>query len=948
MGKKVKKKSRAPQKEKRVTNHTSKKVPQPSNPNVETADDGVSVVKEKKPCPHIEKGVDYSKLSAKFALPEPVRCEDCREGVVDRRAAKGKGKHGKKKGSGSVDSKSELKAIWVCLECGHFSCGGIGLPTSSQCHAVRHVRQTRHPLVIHFEKPQLRWCFPCNTLVTTEKVEENGETKDVFSDIVKLIKGHVSQTQESAVNVEDVWFGSGSVTTEIKSVSNVTSDLDGNAGYMVRGLVNLGNTCFFNSIMQNLLAMDRLRDYFLKLDLSAGPLTIALKKLFVETKPEAGVKNVVNPRSFFGCVCTKAPQFRGYQQHDSHELLRCLLDGLSTEELGFRKQMNSSEENENSSKGASSFVEAVFGGQVSSTVRCTECGHSSTVYEPFLDLSLPVPTKKPPSKKAQPTSRAKKTKLPPKKSGKNRPKLYKSADSISAPSTSNEVSCEPQSGSGGPSTVAEEKESVLQNFSAVQESVSELVFQDAAEQAPALLDDSTWMDYLDAETVTDGNNLTSQNTDISNVQDLENKDALKSEVPIQCGSESSTQVFSLNEEVDVKPETSSVNSWEDDVPLQVQSSEVLLLPYLETSMTMEPEEVEASSSNVGGGQEDFEGFGDLFNEPEVAAGPVAGPSLGDEVAETGFMAGNSSESDPDEVDDSDSPVSVESCLTHFTKPELLSNDNAWHCENCSKTLQQQKLEAMKKQLKTAPKSLTNGCVARIQSDMILDKDLSPADVRNLSNGNIKDAAEFKKPEIICSSQNSKTIENGQTDENNPLVSRGEDGIQEQSNASDCYNTSQESFGDQAIDSCVDESNDEISPKIVKVKRDATKRVFINKAPPILTIHLKRFSQDARGRLSKLNGHVKFREVIDLKPYMDARCIDEEKYDYRLVGVVEHLGTMRGGHYVAFIRGAEKSGGNAVKENVGSTWFHASDAYVRQTSLEEVLRCEAYILFYEKI
>lgn len=60
------------------------------------------------------------------------------------------------------------------------------------------------------------------------------------------------------------------------------------------------------------------------------------------------------------------------------------------------------------------------------------------------------------------------------------------------------------------------------------------------------------------------------------------------------------------------------------------------------------------------------------------------------------------------------------------------------------------------------------------------------------------------------------------------------------------------------------------------------------------------------------------------------------FTYRLVGVVEHLGTMRGGHYVAYVRGS--------KDGV---WYHASDAYVRQTSLEEVLRSEAYILFYER-
>lgn len=79
-----------------------------------------------------------------------------------------------------------------------------------------------------------------------------------------------------------------------------------------------------------------------------------------------------------------------------------------------------------------------------------------------------------------------------------------------------------------------------------------------------------------------------------------------------------------------------------------------------------------------------------------------------------------------------------------------------------------------------------------------------------------------------------------------------------------------------------------------------------------------------------------------------RSIEEEKYHYRLLGIVEHLGTMRGGHYVSYVRASGKSRGKTEKENSGSIWYHASDAYVREASLDEVLRCEAYILFYEKI
>ncbi|XP_057472114.1 ubiquitin carboxyl-terminal hydrolase 2-like [Actinidia eriantha] len=1038
MGKKVKKKARSGYKDKPVSTPSQRTVAQESTPSTETVDDGLSVMKERKVCSHLDKGIDLDKVSSRIGLIEHIRCEDCREGAVDRRASKGRGKQGKRKGGGSVDTKSESKAIWICLECGHLSCGGVGFPTTPQSHAVRHARQTRHPLAIQFEHLQLLWCFPCDTLIPVERLEEDDEQKDLLADLVKLIKGRSSQG--ASVNVEDARFGNGSVASETKSVNTAASILDAKSGYVAKGLVNLGNTCFFNSIMQNLLAMDRLRDHFLELNESVGPLTVSLKKLFVETSSASGLKNVINPRSFFGCVCAKAPQFRGYLQHDSHELLRCLLDGLCTEELSARKR--TTREIGISINLGPTFVDAAFGGQLSSTVSCLECGHSSTVFEPFLDLSLPVPTKKPPSKRAQPISRAKKPKLPPKRSGRVRPKVNKDADSVASKSvpvpSASGASCHVESsvlvsekvGDGladsklveciGPSTVVDKKSSVLSNLLTAEEFTKEPSLEYVMDKTEYSFDNSTWLDYLEPVFLSNDHDMASKTNDIAVENESGQKEVVQDEVSLQDGTESSRQVHSLcrvktegslgnsmwldylepgslSDNRDMGSKDDNLSVFQDSGRKDDVQNDIFLqneLPQKEETSTSGENlrEGEMSSSAVGYEPDglDFDGLGDLFNEPEIADIPNVKPSSSDtniqanEIAETGFLVGNSSESDPDEVDNSDSPVSIESCLAFFIKSELLSNEHGWHCENCSKALQEQRMQSRRQQRATS-KIQTSEVQDRIQSaPSSSTKDCPcPGELGCLNNGDSRkhvvstfDESLVSHNEKIDASQNysNETSQKAELKQGNGEMNEA---LEELSQTSSCYKTcTQASISGEASDSCsVNEPSnagcdtDEVQqrkPKLLpkgselegsdnvklnsdsmKVKRDATKRILINRVPPILTIHLKRFSQDARGRLSKLNGHVDFRDTIDLRPYIDPRCTGTDEYKFRLTGVVEHLGTMRGGHYVAYVRGT-KGSRKAEQENGDFVWYHVSDAYVREASLEEVHRCEAYILFYEKL
>uniref|UniRef100_A0A1D1XLJ2 Ubiquitin carboxyl-terminal hydrolase n=1 Tax=Anthurium amnicola TaxID=1678845 RepID=A0A1D1XLJ2_9ARAE len=946
-------------------------------------------------CKHYKKGdaqMNRLLLRIHSSLGADGKCEDCREEPGTKKVGKAKGKNVRKRGvAASEEAKLGSGTIWVCLDCNHLACGGGVSESEPYGHARRHAKQGRHSLAVRLDNPLVGWCFPCNSSIPIEMPEvQNGEPSQV-------------------ADIEDVWFGENGESGRTANTTEALA-LEHKRGYTVRGLMNLGNTCFFNSVMQNLLAMGRLRSYFLSLDQPVGPLTTALKKLFVETGggSEIDYKSRITPSNLFGCVCSKAPQFRGYQQQDSHELLRYLLDGLCMEESSTRKLLanphkdkpaSESDKDSKASDSVNTFVEAIFGGQLSSTVRCIECGHSSIVYEPFLDLSLPIPRKKAPSKHV-PVALPKRSKLPLREASAGRgrkirerrgnrgiPTLEK-AESASSPSESNVPFC---------------------NAKPEPEPEPELV------TAPTLGDDSWWIDYVEPAQVLDNTNQVYQSSGTSAIYGPENEGE-----NLEYSSE--LQSDALPREQIGPPEYPAGDFCEDkDLP-QIQHSEIILLPYKKldssaeemTGSTLEsqhPADMDLgdtaanelndrtlSSVEYGQTEPDFDGFGDLFNEPETAPDTKMETSICEDLG-TPWLGGNSSESNQDEVDDTNAPVSIDRCLACFTMPELLSDEHAWHCENCSKILQCQNEENKRGRppfiqdngskdlmsLYNRGKFVDQGSVssfdARVSEDAVftaLDNGkLMTADVNYQHNITKVDKDEYLTESehtsqyLSCSSTPGRPISQASSsNEENDLSSRDEfaDAASDArslgaapSCSPECTETllassSENNNLNEAVQvkgpnlsgttQSVDDSEEEkMGSQHRKIKRDATKRILINKVPYILTIHLKRFSQDARGRLSKLNGHVSFPETLDLRPYMDSRCKDNGSFSYHLVGVVEHSGSMRGGHYIAYVRG-EKNLGKTQKDV--SSWFYASDAHVREVSLHEVLQSEAYILFYERV
>ncbi|KAG4302323.1 hypothetical protein PCANB_001427 [Pneumocystis canis] len=116
--------------------------------------------------------------------------------------------------------------------------------------------------------------------------------------------------------------------------------------------------------------------------------------------------------------------------------------------------------------------------------------------------------------------------------------------------------------------------------------------------------------------------------------------------------------------------------------------------------------------------------------------------------------------------------------------------------------------------------------------------------------------------------------------------------------------------------------------------DFQKQSTIYILPPILTLHLKRFSFNKASKMFKISRYIRYGETLELGPYMSQK--KEKSIMYDLIGVVVHSGNdTRCGHYYSFCKSSN------------GTWMHFNDERVSTVSLQTVLKQQAYILLYSR-
>nr|KAF6269193.1 ubiquitin specific peptidase 16 [Pipistrellus kuhlii] len=772
-------------------------------------------------CRHIRKGLEQGILKKALVNVEWNICQDCKTDnkVKDK----------------SEEEAEENPSVWLCLKCGHQGCGR----NSQEQHALKHYltpRSEPHCLVLNLDNWSV-WCYLCDDEVQYCSSNRLGQVVDYVRK-----QAHIT-APESAKDNGNIELENKKLEKENKNEQerekkeNMTKETSMNctSQISVKGLSNLGNTCFFNAVMQNLSQTPVLRELLKEVKMSGtivkieppdlaltesleihleppGPLTLAMSQFLSEMQETP--KGVVTPKELFS------------QSSALQRLSAAGQPGAAPVLTGWDESRRTP--NYEKRKSVPSFVDRIFGGELTSTIMCDECRTVSLVHESFLDLSLPV---------LDDQSGKKST------NDKNLKKTMENDDKDSEEEKDNDTYMKERNDI--PSGISKHLQKKAKK-QAKKQAKNQRRQQKIQGKVLHLNDDVCALDHLEdneceAEISVQGevdikSNHVSQEEVISKEYCVNPNDLNGQEKMI----ENVTDNQKFTEDVDVK-------SVSVDNDLEVLSS----------SPTDCPGSLNGAFLDAGGGGEvDISrGFRNLHLDAALHpddihleilnGGPAPGTTLYECVGqdpETAFCTlANRDALSADEC-------SIQHCLYQFTQNEKLRDANKLLCDVCTR----RQCGAAKANLKGEKKH---------------------------------------------------------------------------------------------------------------VYTNAKKQMLISLAPPVLTLHLKRFQQ-AGFNLRKINKHIKFPEILDLAPFCTAKCknVAEEstRVLYSLYGVVEHSGTMRSGHYTAYAKARTANSrlsdlvlrGDVPQdfemESTKGQWFHISDSHVQAVPTAKVLNSQAYLLFYERI
>mmetsp|Transcript_29339 Transcript_29339/g.46854 ORF Transcript_29339/g.46854 Transcript_29339/m.46854 type:complete len:857 (+) Transcript_29339:128-2698(+) len=779
-----------------------------------------------------------------------------------------------------------------------------------------------------------------------------------------------------------------------------SSDKAGSGGH--RGLQNLGNTCFLNSILQCLNVSNPFAEEFMELgqeSLTNGSVGVSLCSVFKGIRGQDASKGSVSPKPLLQLLRSRFPWYRGNEQQDAHELLRNLL-GTISDETTKEETRRAKEEGKAPPRPPGAPVGICeqmiwnnFRGYFATAVLCWGCARVSLRLDPFLDISLELPrigelpgplgvlasVSQPVNAKAVATSKASSTQ----KSGsqkmgdvkiaveaENEEASNKSLDELAkeaAQFAARLYVLELTKAIPDSANLADRKRSALRKLAielgASGEELEKGDDCDDKEEFIRLIIKLLWPKTSSKTTVTkpDADTSFAENTpadddDAAAALEIRKDEEQIAEIPgIVEADDSAVEVTRLD--VDASEKSADAKNG-DDKSAESREHVEAKLGDDETSEASEPFEVVLSreTTSKDGGRWGFEWNKSLIQKSLVIDAVVEDSPLDKwnlKRQTVGQIESVVVKGDRlIEANGCDSRQEILKVLKDALKVTLVFVHEASSAKQALASCAA--ADEDDDNSKAQPKKGKKGKKARDEKGSEDEKE-DPAEKKRREQKALEErearrvdfCEQARKrsealPEALRNVFGSGCLQVGKADERSAFA----DCLQQFSRVEALEEDFAPSY--ECTDCCQEKGS----------RRFASRRVwFWSPPPPLLTVQLKRFVR--RGvRYEKSTTTVETPAVLDLTPFMlteaehsclrphfasDTVCKPPTQSGdarYELYGVCVHLGqTMQSGHYIAYVN----AGPSLEKEK----WYNISDAHVSKCSRQDALQAAAYVAFYRR-